>query len=67
MLGTNAYAVTAILRWPEMEQIMSKTNDTSNLATLEEHVAVSGGLVVIAAIAVLIHLLLPSDAGSKPA
>jgi len=46
---------------------MSKTNDTSNLATLEDHDAledseldaVNGGLVVIAVIAVLIGLLVP--------
>jgi len=52
-LGTTAYTVTAFLLWPEMERIMSKTNDTSKVATLDDHRplrdseldAVSGGAV----------------------
>jgi bacteriocin-like protein len=50
-LGTTAYAVTAFLLWPEMEKIMSKTNETSYEAvakserelTEDELDAVSGG------------------------
>jgi hypothetical protein len=62
-----------------MEKIMSKANDTSNLATLEHHDdaladneldAANGGLVVIAIIAVLIGLLHDAPAtpmtGGKP-
>jgi hypothetical protein len=55
-----------------LEKIMCKTSDTSTLGhdTLHDHGtladteldAVSGGLVVNAVIAVLIHLLLPADA-----
>jgi hypothetical protein len=50
---------------------MSKTNDASKLANQDSELrddeldAVSGGLVVNAVIAVLIHLLLPSDVGTK--
>jgi len=52
-LGTTAYTVTAFLLWPEMERIMSKTNDTSKVAALDDHRplrdseldAVSGGAV----------------------
>jgi hypothetical protein len=59
-----------------MEKIMSKTNDTSNLASRarelrdDELDGVSGGLVVIAIIAVLIGLLHDAPAtpmtGGKP-
>ena len=52
-LGTTAYTVMAFLLWPEMERIMSKTNDTSKVAALDDHRplrdseldAVSGGAV----------------------
>jgi hypothetical protein len=51
-----------------MEKTMSKTNDTSRSATLEDHRplaeseldAVTGGLVVLAIIQPLISLLLPA-------
>jgi len=59
-----------------MEKIISKTNDTSNLASRarelrdDELDGVSGGLVVIAIIAVLIGLLHDAPAtpmtGGKP-
>ena len=62
-LGTTAYTVTAFLLWPEMERIMSKTNDTSKVAALDDHRplrdseldAVSGGAfpIVMAQIALL--------------
>jgi hypothetical protein len=57
-----------------MEKIMSKTNDTSRPATLEDQGtladseldAVTGGLVVIAIIAILIPLLVPDPPKPLP-
>ena len=52
--------------WPRMENVMSKTNDTSKPTTLEDHRpladheldTVSGGLVVISVVPILVGLLL---------